>query len=284
VKPGRREQGYALIAAVVSIVVFALMALTILNATRGTVVMASAELDRARLSAAADAGIALAIQGLMEKDPAQRWKIDGRPRLVDFDENALTITVEDEHGKIALNLINEDQVETMFAAFGLQGIELEEAANSFMDWRDEDDDPRLRGAEFEAYAALKIRPRNGPLHSVGELAMIRSIGPTLATRMAPYVTVNFGTSGAFDPRYASAIAIRVSGQDEADASRSDFGARLRQGGVIDAASEPLSDSLVGRPLTIRVNAARGPAAQAHRAMIVELTGAELRPYVVRGRE
>jgi general secretion pathway protein K len=267
VKPGRREQGYALIAAVVSIVVFALMALTILNATRGTVVMASAELDRARLSAAADAGIALAIQGLMEKDPAQRWKIDGRPRLVDFDENALTITVE-----------------AMFAAFGLQGIELEEAANSFMDWRDEDDDPRLRGAEFEAYAALKIRPRNGPLHSVGELAMIRSIGPTLATRMAPYVTVNFGTSGAFDPRYASAIAIRVSGQDEADASRSDFGARLRQGGVIDAASEPLSDSLVGRPLTIRVNAARGPAAQAHRAMIVELTGAELRPYVVRGRE
>ena len=107
--PKHREEGYALIAAVVSIVIFALMALTIINVTRSSTIMASAEIDRARLSAAADAGVAIAVHGLMLKDPAQRWAIDGNIRRETFDGMTLEIIVEDERGKIALNLINKDR-------------------------------------------------------------------------------------------------------------------------------------------------------------------------------
>ena len=273
------EQGYALIAAVVSIIVFALMALTIINATRGPTIMASAELDRARLSAAADAGIALAIQGLLLPEAARRWAIDGKPRRAEFDGMALAITVEDERGKIAINLINKRQVEIMFESFGLAGADLETAVDGFMDWRDQDNEPRLRGAERDFYAARRIKPRNGEFRSVGEMALINGVGQGLARRIAPYATVNFGTNGEFDPRFASPIALRVS-QDEF----SEVDAARQARGPIPLLPQAITNSLIGRPLTIRVDATRGAGSHARRQIILELTGSDIRPYVVRARE
>lgn len=281
--PKRREGGYALIAAVVSIVIFALMALTIINVTRSSTIMASAEIDRARLSAAADAGVAIAVHGLMLKDPAQRWAIDGNIRRETFDGMTLEIIVEDERGKIALNLINKAEVEAMFAEFGVQGIDLETAVDGFMDWRDDDDDPRLRGAEFEVYASKRIKPRNGELRTLGELALVAGVGPELAQRIMPYATVNFGT-GEFDPRYASEIAIRVSGINEIENGLFESDSAIRRSGAISAVRASRSDSLVGRPLTIRVTAKQAPDKSARRNAIIELTGSEIRPFVIRARE
>lgn len=284
-KPGRSEEGYALIAAVLSIVIFALMALTIINITRSSTVMAAAEIDRAKLLAAADAGVSIAVHGLMLQDAERRWTIDGKARRETFDGIRLDIIVEDERGKIALNLINKAEVEAMFGEFGLQGIELETAVDCFMDWRDEDDDPRPRGAEFEVYAPKRIKPRNGELRTLGELALISGVGPALTQKMTPYVTVNFGT-GEFDPRYASPIATRVSSVNEIANGlfAADPNAAIRNGGAINAFRPKRSDSLIGRPLTIRVTARQSPDKQAQRSAIIELTGSPVRPYVIRGRE
>ena len=283
--PDQREEGYALIAAILSIVIFALMALTIINVTRSSTLMASAEIDRAKLSAAADAGIAIAVHGLMLNDPVRRWAIDGKVRREVFERTTLDIIVEDERGKIALNLINKSEVEAMFAEFGLQGLELEAAVDSFLDWRDEDDDPRPRGAEFEVYAPKQIKPRNGELRTLGELALISGIGPELAQRMIPFTTVNFGT-GEFDPRYASDLAKRVSSINEISNGLFDSAdsEAAKLGRSIEALRTRRTDSLVGRPLTIRVTAKQPPDKSAQRTAIIELTGSEVRPFVIRARE
>jgi general secretion pathway protein K len=284
VNPGKAsEAGYALIAAVVSIILFALMALVVINSMRGPTMMVAAEAERARLSAAADAGVALAIEGLLIRNPATRWKIDGKPRQEAFGDIRLTIIVEDERGKIALNLINAQQAERMFRAFGLQGIELEAAVDGFMDWRDGDFDPRPRGGEFDVYAPRQLQPRNGDLRTLGELALINGVGPELAKKIAPVATVNFG-SGEFDPRFASPIARQVSADDEGDADLAQFGSEFQSGQTVAAFRPEYSDSLIGRPLTIRVSARSGPEAQASIAVIVELTGSDIRPYVIRARE
>ncbi len=267
-----------------SMILFALMALTMINATRGTVVMASAELDRARLSAAADAGLALALQGLLTRDPSQRWSITGAPRQISFEDTALTIRIEDERGKIALNLINKAQVEIMFEAFGLTGGDLESAVDGFLDWRDEDFTSRLRGGEASDYEKQTIKPRNGPLRSIGELALIKGIGPALAARMAPFMTVNFGTNADFDPRFSSPIAIRVAQEGEAADADDELalGRSIKGDNVaIELGALP---SLIGRSLTVKVDAARGTDAKLSRQTIIELTGAPIRPYVVRARE
>ncbi len=279
----KNEAGYALVAAVLSIILFAMMALAVINSMRGPTLMVAAEGSRARLSAAADAGVSLAIQGLLLRDPALRWKIDGKPREERFGAVTLDIQIVDERGKIALNLINEEQAERMFTSFGLQGSELEEAADSFMDWRDDNFDERPRGAEFDYYKDAGITPRNGDLRTVEEIALIRGVGPELAKKIAPFATVNFG-SGDFDPRYSTPIARFVSADDEADADLAEFGANLQAGQTIRASRAGPTDSLIGRPVTIRVSAKAGAEQQAQTTVIVELTGSPARPYVIRARD
>lgn len=277
------EQGYALLAAVASIAVFASLSLMMLNASRGSIAMAGAELDRARLSAAADAGVAIALQGLLQSDRARRWPIDGQPRQLAFDAYTLTITVFDERGKIPLNRLDRRQAEAMFRAAGLGGGDLDIAVDSFLDWRDQDDDPKLNGAEADYYDRLAIRPRNGSLQSVGELALVRGVGQAVATRLIPFATVDFGSKSDFDPSFASPIARRVMADQNDVATVSSEQAR-ENGGVIN--SGPVSDrnSLIDRPLTIRVDARIGAHAHARRQLIVSLTGIADRPYLVLGRD
>lgn len=277
------ESGYALIAALLSIILFALMALAVINTMRGPAIMVASEAERARLSAAADGGVALAVEGLLLKDANARWKFDGKPREVVLDDIRLTITIEDERGKIPLNQINEEQAGRMFGYVGLQGIELEEAVDSFMDWRDENYDARPRGGEFEYYADRGIKPRNGQLQTVEELALIKGVGKTIADRLIPVSTVNFGKE-EFDPRYASRIAKFVSAEDEEDTNIVEFSETFEQGQIRRAYRPSASDGLIGRPFMVRVSARSGPEAQAQIKAIIELTGVETSPYLVRARE
>ena len=79
----RGERGYALVAAVAAVAAFAYIAFQVLAASQGGVAIVSGRLQQARLSAAADAGIALAVHNLATSDRTLRWSIDGRPRHVE---------------------------------------------------------------------------------------------------------------------------------------------------------------------------------------------------------
>ncbi|MFX6941382.1 hypothetical protein ABTH41_19560, partial [Acinetobacter baumannii] len=92
--------------------------------------------------------------------------------------------------KIPLNNLDEAGVTRLFEQFGLQGEALETARDSLLDWIDEDDDARPFGAETAWYAPLRLVPRNSGLETVGELARVRGIGPALAARIAPFVSVD----------------------------------------------------------------------------------------------
>lgn len=255
-----------------------------IEATRSTMVVAGAELSRARLLAAADAGVAMTLQDLMQPNPIAQVPINGSARLLRYDGWLLRVSVEDERGKIALNQLNPQQVEAMFSGFGLHGAALDEAVDGLLDWRDEDDEPRLRGAEDDGYSAQGVAPRNGPLKTVGELALIHGVGPALAARMAPVVTLNFGLRGEFDPRTASAIARQVMLESHTGGTVVAAGAVLGEGQVREATSLGNRNSLIGRPLTIRVEASDGQGARARRRLIVELGGTDGRAYVVRARD
>ena len=281
-RPG--DGGYALIAALFSLALLASLSQMMLLASQGTLVMAGAETDRARLTAAADAGVTLALQGLLQADRGRRWAIDGAPHGLRFADATLAITIVDERGKIPLNRINQHQAETMFAAFGLAGDDLDIAVDSFLDWRDTDDDPRSHGAEAEYYAGLGLVPRNANLRSVGELALIRGIGPALATRIIPYVTVDFGAKGDFDPRFASATARRVMAE-EAGSGLVTLPSDATPIAVHDSAPIGDRDSLIDHPVTIRVEARSADGrARAERQLIVSLTGIDARPYLILGRD
>lgn len=278
----RRDAGYALVAAVASILVFAALALAQVTAMRAAVISGEAEVDAARAAAAADAGIAIAIGHLITPDDRSRWVMDGRLRQVGFETARLSIRIDDERGKVPINLIEEDQVTRMLEAVGLQSPALQVARDSLLDWIDDDDEPRTDGAEADFYRPRGYEPRNSYLFSIGELARIRGFTPQLVARLAPFVTVHF-SGGAFEPRYAQPQALGVmlgTGGQGPDAI-----ARTRElAGQTTALGFISAGRLVGRPLSVHVIAELPSGARAERTLIVELTGAASRPYVIRSYE
>lgn len=274
---GRDEGGYALVAAVASIVVFALIALAILTTTRGTIEAGAAEIEQARAGAAADAGVALAIARLVDARAVTQL-IDGRPRPSEFDGARLMIAIEDERGKVPLNLLDGEMAERLLSAIGLSGQRLEIARDSLLDWIDADEDARPSGAETGYYARFGYRPRNGAIGALGELRRVRGFDAALIARMIPVATVNFGI-GSFDEAYASPVALAVMRGEEASI---DVIAREReQRGQRTAFEDEEDMDVLGRPLTIAVVAETPGGGRAQRRVVVELTGAPVRPYVIR---
>lgn len=268
-------------AAVASIAVFSLIALMVIEASRGTIVAASAEADRARVHAAAEAGLAIALRNLVNAGPGGTPPIDGRLQNMRFEGADLAIAIQDERGKIPLNALDAKQTRRMFEELGLSGEALDTATNSFLDWLDDDDDPRPNGAESEYYKSQGIRPRNGALQSVAETSFIRGVGKPLADRLEAIATVHFG-GGSFEPAHASLTAIRViEGEDQ---GAIDLIKRQRElSGQRTALSIGDSAGLIGRPLTIAVDARIGQRARSHIRQIVILTGRTSAPYVLKER-
>ena len=126
------EGGYAVLAAMVAAAGFALVAAQLIATSRGAVVSAGAEAARARLTADAQAGLALAIDGLESPDASSRWALNGDPRTLDFDDAELTIRVEDERGKIPLNTLSPDQARAMFRLAGADPADVETLTQAFL--------------------------------------------------------------------------------------------------------------------------------------------------------
>lgn len=263
----RRDDGYALVAAVAAVAAFSYIAFEVLAVNRGGMASVNGEFSRARLAAAAEAGLALAVQGLSAGDG--RWPIDGRPRTIAFNGAELSIAIEDEKGKAPLNDLEEEDVRQMFSAAGVSGARLMTLVDSFADWQDEDDARRASGAERAEYAYAGLRPRNGQLHNVEELSALNGMDRALYARLAPALTVFPGARGGFNPATASAMALAImSGGDEADDQPS-------------VQRAPAPASLAGHPLTVRVIAGDGHGGRLERSAVIELTGHAERPYWVR---
>lgn len=278
----RGEEGYALVAAVASIAVFATMALTVLTATRMGLEDVAAEQAQMRAVAAADAGIAFGLSRLLAEDVTQRWTADGQVRAMRFADASLRIAVRDERGKVPLALLDEAQATKLLEQAGLDGERLLIARDSLLDWIDDDDMKRPFGAEQPWYRSAGLSPAGGRLASVDELAIVRGLDAATVARIRPYVTTWTPRSG-FDALYADprALAVMDEGGEDGVAAIE----RSRElAGQRTALAFASTDLLVDRPISIEAVATLPGGGRATRTLVVELTGIADRPYVVRAYE
>lgn len=283
--PERRnsERGYAMLAVVAGIGVMAALAAGAAAATSARLDTLEAETSAARLSAAADAGVAIALANLTRPGLAARWAIDGRTYNESFNAVPVAIRIEDEAGKIMINRIDGENIGWLMSALGLPASQVNVLRDSFDDWIDQDDSPRAGGAESRAYRARGYGARNGPPVSVEELGDIRGFTPTLMNRIARIATVE--VNGApFDKRYADPLAIQV--MNDGDGNAPDVIERRREiAGQRPAL--PINDPADwrGRVVTIIAVARGAGGAQAERRVVVEITGQIIgrpaQPYVLR---
>lgn len=281
-----RDRGFALIAVLFACAALAGVAYDLVLQNRTAIVEAQAQIDRAHLENAANSAIALAVQGLSGPDAAARWPIDGSTRQIDVDGMAVTLAIEDERGKIPLNVLSETEARRMFAAAGARGPALDTVTDSFLDWRDDDDERRPFGAESEDYAAAGYRARNGDVTALGELARIRGMTPGLYAALLPVVTLWFGESGGFSEATARPLAVAVmTGPDVADGPDV-VQVRTDQAVVRPKFKPPTEEDAVlrGRRLTIRVVARDARGGELHRAHVIEFTGNPANPLWVRAAD
>jgi len=275
-----RDDGFALVAAVAGVAVFAFFAFEILDASHGTIALLHAQQDRAVLAAAADAGLAQAIHDVALDDRAKRMPIDGIPRVSSFDGVKLTVTVSDERGKVAINKVGSDVERRLFAAAGVSGDRLDILVDSLDDWKDENDAPRSHGAEIDYYRPMGIRPRNGAIRTIDELGQIRGMDADLLARIAPAITVFPGNNGGFNADTAPPLALAAM-QGEGSAS---FNIQKRQqelAGQRTALDITADTPITGRSLSILVNARLPDGGVYTREQIVEFTGNPVQPYWIR---
>jgi hypothetical protein len=107
---------------------------------------------------------------------------------------------------------------------------------------------------------------------------VRGFDPALIAQIKQIGTINFGQA-SFDTRFAKPLAIEIMMGDKGAFDA--LGAQREQGGQRTALQFGVQNRLVGRPLTIVVDAALPTGGRAHREAVVELTGSPVRPYVVR---
>ena len=274
---GGRDDGYALLVAVVAMAALAMLAASFVGSSRANLDLAAARIQQAKLQAAADAGVIMAVRAMSMTARERRWTPDGQPHRLFFDGSALTVRVEDERGKIDLNTIDGDEARTMFAAVGIEGQALDSLTDAFLDWRDPDDVVRPHGAERDYYAPLGRIPRNGPLRSIDELLEIRGMTPLLLNRLRPAVSVIGAEGEGFDERYAQPLALRVMGTSELTIAE-----RERElAGEREALPLNAADNFVGRGMTIRVEVSDRAGGRFGKTVIVQLTGKHDHPFLVR---
>jgi general secretion pathway protein K len=130
------------------------------------------------------------------------FKLDGTPVSCSAGRFVAHLSIASAAGLVDLNTAPRDTLEQLFAAVAAPNPSALAAA--VIDFRDNDDDRSMDGAEAEEYAAAGLRhgPKNAPFASVGELDQVLGMTPEIFARVRPFVTIRSGLLSP-DPTYAS---------------------------------------------------------------------------------
>ncbi len=148
------------------------------------------EAERAYYQARTGVDRAIALLSDVPVDNVLRESITGGEEGATYE-----VRVTPENGKFDINVIGEEALKEILRNGGLSGEEAEGLGDAILDWRDEDDEARPRGAEEQDYASLPepVKPRNGRFASVGELRYVRGVTHEIYMRLLSTVfTVDSG--------------------------------------------------------------------------------------------
>ncbi|HET7153757.1 MAG TPA: hypothetical protein VFI87_00155 [Hyphomicrobiaceae bacterium] len=192
------QRGFVLLVVLSTLGLLSIVVVSFTQISRSHVKVAGAVSESGRAEALADAGVNIAILELVAgraKEPAsRRFPLNAAPLTCSVgDDGRLTISVQDEGGKVDLNIGSEALLRALLLGLGAG----EAAADAILDYRDEDDVRRPAGAERAEYlAAGRPRgPRNGPFLAVEELAGVLGLTQTDVDRLSPLVTIYSGLNG-----------------------------------------------------------------------------------------
>lgn len=194
-----RERGVAL---VVVIWVLALLTVLILGFTSGAhteLLLARNNYESARAAALADAGVSLALIGVLDTTSPTPWPADGGERDFSFGGGTVLVRVQDEGGKVNLNKASEELLAGLFRSLSLGSADGAGLATAIVDWR-----TRLGQSAVPPGVA---GDDSGAFVSIEQLRLVPGFTREIYDRVKPFVTV-YSPAATVDPLSAPAEVLR----------------------------------------------------------------------------
>lgn len=281
------DHGIVLFAALWLLVLLAVVSGGIIELVRAERRVARHIVAEAEARALAEAGIARGIEILLGRERSDPWPVDGTPRMVEHAGQRIELTIQDEIGRIDLNVAADDLLKGLLSSAGLREIEVEAHVDRILDWRDPDDLKQLHGAERADYAGRGVTyaPRNGAFESVDELGQVLGVTASLLERVRPALTV-FSRRASVDAIVAPREALlALPGMDEAQARQtvamrrhSPSPSRLGGASVSVSGTTAALAALGGRAFSLVGRAEGQGGVRVTRMAVVRFTGDPVHAY------
>ena len=224
--------------------------------------------DAAQARAVADAGVTLAILGVFDPAPASQWRGDGSVHTLRYGSGTIQARIEDEYGKLDLNMAPVPALRNLFRALGAANADQIAAAI----------DGQRRAVIAAADPSMTGRAAPPAFPVLDDLRGLPGMTSTLYARLADFVTVYSG-QGSVDPQTAPREVL-LSLPDASPAQVQTYlAARAQPNGAVtlQTGQQMLSSSAL-RVFTI-VSQGRTPdGATFTRRAVVTLTGVPDAPY------
>lgn len=116
------------------------------------------------------------------------------PAAVEVGDYIIVVGPGPGQRRLDINMANDADLQALFIRLGESEAMAQTLSDQILDWRDQDDRTRSRGAEAAAYQTRPAdRPQNRPFQSVEELQHVLAMTPRRFACYAPYFTVLGGT-------------------------------------------------------------------------------------------
>lgn len=186
-----QQRGIALLMVLWVLILLGLIAASFLRETRLGINLARNITENAKAEALAEAGIRRAMVGLLDPDPATRWRI-GTAYNFALGDGTVVVRMEDEGGKVDLNHAPAPILRALLEAAGADPEMARTVADAIRDYRDADQERRAAGAEDPEYlaAGLKSGAKDAPFDDTEELMQVLGMTREMHHVISPYITVH----------------------------------------------------------------------------------------------
>lgn len=226
-----KNAGVALLITLLVLVLIVILAMEIFRAGARAAQTGAYGRDSVRGSLIAEAGLAAARIALRET--AKEYQYDTLDQVwsrpvppIELGEGTVLVTVEDEDRKINLNRLvlpnGNAPDEQRLAVFRklLANLDIDPSlADAVVDWLDNDDTPRVGGAESAYYLSLPYayRAKNDLFDTLDELRLIRGMTPERFEKIKPFATIYSSGKVNINTAPKEVLMALSAGKDAADA-------------------------------------------------------------------
>jgi general secretion pathway protein K len=264
------ERGIAIVAALWAAALFAIIVISVLQIVRADARIGRGREDVAQLSGVADAAVNITILSMLGPQASQP-PVNAVPFNVPFVGYTARVVVQDEAGKIDLNMTSAAILIQLLSAVGLDTGSAKEMANRLVAWRGTDPAAQSGGSDVASATHGQL------FQSVEELQLVAGMTPDLYRRIAPLVTV-YSQTASVDPALSNAGVLNVF--RTIDPSAEETWRRLQEehAGLRTPQSSP--GVAIGHAFTITAEVSGAGSARAIRTATIRLTGHEQDPLLI----